>query len=227
MILSDAGGGTYKKKLVRADYAKTDQLDAIDSIYYRTSTVKGSDGVPGTGTWTLPPTGGTALSVTAVGGTPVTIPVGTSWTEVITPTDIDDLKTSYGSYYDSNKSYYQCTVGGKTFYVCGDDLTKAAGMTGDAGNVQVRAKDTAVYYTDGTYYIDQTTIGAISSGSSISLKSATNAPTFSDYSYIGNCTLVQLDTEAYNKDATINVEIQQLLKAHVCSLLCLFLYLLT
>ncbi len=43
-------------------------------------------------------------------------------------------------------------------------------------------------------------------------QSATNHPTFGDYSYVGNCPLTMLTEEMYNDDMTIITELNQILK---------------
>ena len=46
----------------------------------------------------------------------------------------------------------------------------------------------------------------------ITVTSASNAPTFDNYTAVGNSELTQLDKDTYNSDATISTEIKQILK---------------
>ncbi len=121
--------------------------------------------------------------------------------------DLKALRQTYGAFYDSAKKYYVSTDGR---YVCKDDIDTA--QLTRIGPVDVRNKDTETYYTDGKNYISLTALKALTIGGTMTVLSAQNNPTFSDYKSVGNCALTMLTEEKYNTDVTISTEIQQILK---------------
>ena len=119
---------------------------------------------------------------------------------------LKDLKQSYGALYDKSKTYY--TDG--TTYICKEDIVEANETL--LNKAYIRKKDTNAYYTDGTNYISANDIGNINIGDKMTVSSAKNAPTFSNYTAIGNSELTALDEKAYEEDITIDTEIKQILK---------------
>ena len=142
----------------------------------------------------------------------VTIPAGTEFTELDMedPEVVSALRSSYGDKLDMANKYYSTKVGNDTFYICGDDINLAQESL--TGTIDVRVQDKKVYYTDGKNYIPNTWLAKAKVGSTLVLQSAVNNPVFSNYKAVGNCELTSLTTEAYEQDATIDAEIQQLLK---------------
>jgi len=134
-----------------------------------------------------------------------------------TPVDMDDedavklLKETFGSEYDSSKTYYYDEEYGT--YVIGDDIEKYKDYQGLGADITIRNQyDGSAYYTDGDKYITAADLAAITKDNSeITLKKATETMTFSNYSAVGNCTLTELSEQDYeNKD--IQTELAQIIK---------------
>lgn len=125
------------------------------------------------------------------------------------PDQLKKLKDSYGGLYDSTKTYYSTGTGVNTKYICSEDveMAKIAGAT-----TTVRNLDQTRYYTDGKYYLSTKEIAAINIGDDLDLNSATNEPTFGDYSAVGNCELTEVSTDDFLNSPTISIEINQILK---------------
>lgn len=144
--------------------------------------------------------------------------VANTWTKggaTYTKVDVDDpaqlkeLKDNYGGLYDSSKTYYKNGTGATAKYVCGEDLLAAQSS---GSNVTIRNSDTKKYYTDGTYYLSTDEITAMTVGGNVNLHSATNDPSFSNYSAVGNCALTEVSIDDFNESPTISIEINQILK---------------
>lgn len=139
---------------------------------------------------------------------------GSTVTTTYSLVDTDDaealsaLKLTYGALYDSSKTYYVSEDG--STYICKDDIDDANELS--TNTATIRNKDTNIYYTDGTHYISAADIAELSAGDTMTVLSATNTMTFSNYTAIGNCELTQIDEDTYNSDATISIVIEQLLE---------------
>ena len=138
----------------------------------------------------------------------------TVYTYVDPETDRDTLnklKMTYGAFYDTTKKYFKSA---SDEYICWDDISTT--QLTKQGDVVVRKEDTRKYYTDGTNYVPEATLRAIKVGDpvlgNLTVQSAINNPTFSDYKSIGNCALTQISEEMYKEDITLETEIQQILK---------------
>lgn len=129
-------------------------------------------------------------------------------TETASQSEVKNLKQTYGASYDSSKHYYKCSVNNQ--YICREDVENAAATL--SGDIVIRKQDTEKYYTDGTNIIKGSAIQALTVGSTMTVQSATNNPTFSDYTSIGNCAVTSLSKEAYDSDLTIDTEIKQVIK---------------
>ena len=137
---------------------------------------------------------------------------GANTYEKVDLTDHDELKQikdSYGGLFDTSKTYYKTGTGENTKYVCGEELT-AAKTSGS--EIKVRNIDQKKYYTDGTYYLSETEIAAMRVGGTVKLNSATNAPSFSNYSAVGNSELTEVSIDDFNESKTTSIEINQVLK---------------
>lgn len=122
------------------------------------------------------------------------------------PTAFSELKQSYGGKFDKDKTYY--TDGNN--YICKEDIVAANETL--INKTDIRKKDTNVYYTDGINYLSAQSLTNKKVGDKITVTSASNAPTFDNYTAVGNSELTQLDKDTYNSDATISTEIKQILK---------------
>lgn len=117
------------------------------------------------------------------------------------------LKQTYGAFYDSAKKYYKTSDGE---YVCKDDIDTA--QLTRIGPVIVRNEDKNTYYTDGTNYISLDAIKSLNIGDTMTVITAQNNPTFSDYTAVGNSALTMLTKEEYESDAAIQTELKQILQ---------------
>ena len=117
------------------------------------------------------------------------------------------LRSTYGAKFEPSHKYYVDDVGN---YICADDINLANESL--IGVTDIRKADDKVYYTDGKHYISNEALGQARVGQTLTFQSATNNPVFSNYKAVGNSELTSLTKEAYEKDATIDAEIQQLLK---------------
>ncbi len=122
----------------------------------------------------------------------------------------DKLIKTFGAYFDSSKDYYACTTNGTTQYICKDDVD--ALQLQKSGTVLVRKEDTNRYFTDGSRYIIESDLRALKAGDTMTTLSATNNPTWTDYSSVGNSTLTLITEENYKNDPTINIAIKQIEK---------------
>lgn len=121
------------------------------------------------------------------------------------------LKLTYGAKYDPDKHYYSGTdEDGNTVYTCLEDVQDA--KRSKFGPIETRKEDLNRYYTDGTNFISEETLRDLKVGDTMTTQSATNHPTFGDYSYVGNCPLTMLTEEMYKDDMTIITELNQILK---------------
>jgi len=202
--LQDANGKEFSAQYKASDQnTKKDVTEQLDYMYDRTTEVgSGSDYFVYDETndkYSYYADGKGA----AGGGTAVT------YTKVDTEdsTELNNLKDSYGALYDKTKTYYKATDG---TYICKDDIDDANATL--LNKTYIRKQDTNKYYTDGTNYVSAAAIGKIKIGDKMTVSSATNAPTFSGYSAIGNSELTSLDEKTYNEDVTISTEIKQILK---------------
>lgn len=129
--------------------------------------------------------------------------------DVENPTEFKALKDNYGGLYDSSKTYYVNGTGATAKYVCADDLVAAKSS---GSQITIRNADSKKYYTDGTYYLSTDEIAAMTVGTDIALNSATNSPSFSNYSAIGNCDLTEVSVEDFVESPTVSIEINQILR---------------
>lgn len=120
---------------------------------------------------------------------------------------LKELKQTYGAKYDAAKKYYVSASGE---YICRDDIDTV--KTSGHGDVVVRKKDTNQYYTDGKNYVTGNTLSNLTVGSTLTVSSAVNSPTFSNYSSVGNCALTMLTSEKYETDMAIKTSIDQIIK---------------
>ncbi|MCD8378335.1 MAG: hypothetical protein LUB59_06070 [Candidatus Gastranaerophilales bacterium] len=131
--------------------------------------------------------------------------------------DMDDedavalLKATYGSDYDESLTYYYDAEYGT--YVIGEEIEELSLNSGSASNITVRNQDDgSVYYTDGERYITADELAAITStNNTITLKSATETATYSNFTAVGNCTLTELTASDY-EDEDIQTELAQIIK---------------
>lgn len=190
----ERGGQTLNYTFKPADqYSNPDVTEQLDAMYTTRTT-----GNPITG-WTY----SAATDTWSKGGTNYTK------VDVSDHNELSKLKDSYGGLYDSNKTYYKTGTGTNIQYVCGEELVAA--QTSGA-NITIRNLDQTKYYSDGTYYLSSTDIAAMTVGGNVTLKYATNAPTFSDYRAIGNCELTEISTDDFDESPTIAIEVKQILK---------------
>lgn len=126
------------------------------------------------------------------------------------PDAVKKLKQSYGALYDASKKYY---ING-TNYLCKDEIDLVTATKN--GTITVRKEDTETYYTDGQNYVSKTALNDIkvddTAHNTLTVSTATNNPTFSDYTYVGNCALHAITSDEYESDITIDAVIQQLLR---------------
>ena len=122
------------------------------------------------------------------------------------PTGLKNLKQTYGAFFDSTKKYFKSA---DNKYVCWDDIATAqiSGM----GTAEIRNQDLKQYYTDGIRYTDSDTLKSLQVGDTLSVYSAINNPTFSDYSSVGNCALTALTSDEYDESVAIQTEIKQII----------------
>ena len=126
------------------------------------------------------------------------------------PTQLKQLKDSYGGLYDSAKTYYTTGTGVNTKYICAEDV-EVAKTAGE--QTTVRNLDQTKYYTDGKYYLSIEEISDMTVGDNVELNFATNDPTFGNYNAIGNCELSEVSIEDFEESPEISIEINQILKA--------------
>lgn len=170
-----------------------DVVEQLDAMYAGRATVANSK------TWTY-----NEAKDTWTGG-------GETYTKVDTenPAELKNLKTTYGGLYDNTKVYYKTGTGNTAKYVCGDDLATAKLASAD---FTIRNFSDTKYYSDGTNYLSVAEINAMTVGGDADLNWAINEPTFSDYSSIGNCDLVEVSTDMYKDSQTISIEINRILE---------------
>lgn len=174
-------------------YTNGDVVEQLDAMYAGRTT---NDAITG---WTFDDTANTWTK-----GTDVYTKV-----DVENPTELKALKNSYGGLYESSKTYYKTGTDATAKYVCGEDLIAAKSSGSD---ISIRNTDNKKYYTDGTNYLSVNEITAMTVGGNVTLHSATNAPTFSNYSAIGNCELTEVSAEDFLESPTISIEVNQILK---------------
>lgn len=129
--------------------------------------------------------------------------------DVENPTELKNLKDSYGGLYDSAKVYYKTGTGANTKYICGDDVANAKLANAD---ITIRSLDNTKYYTDGTNYLSTTEIAGMTVGDPINLNWATNDPTFSNYTSVGNCDLKEISVEDFEESPTVSIEVNRILE---------------
>lgn len=124
-------------------------------------------------------------------------------------TQLKKLKDSYGALYDSSKTYYVDNTTDPPQYICGDEIKKAQNS---GAQVTVRKFDDNKYYTDGKQYLSSKELADLTVDKTANMQSATNDPTFSNYTAIGNCAVEEIIEDDYNKSPTMSVELKQILK---------------
>jgi hypothetical protein len=182
---------TYKSSDQNSNSDVTEQIDAM---YNRTtSTSSAAFTYDDTNdTWTDTAGGGTVYSLV----------------DKEDATTLKQLKDSYGALYDNTKTYYATGTGAATKYICAEDIPVAQEAGAD---ITVRNLDQTKYYTDGTNYLSTTEIAALTIGNDVTAHTATNDPTFSNYSAVGNCELTEISQDDYNESSTIPIEVKQIL----------------
>ncbi len=125
------------------------------------------------------------------------------------PTQLKQLKDSYGGLYDATKTYYSTGDAPDIKYICAEDV-EVAKTAGE--QTTVRNLDQTKYYTDGKYYLSIEEISAMTVGNNVVLNFATNDPTFGNYNAIGNCELSEVSIEDFEESPDISIEINQILK---------------
>lgn len=133
----------------------------------------------------------------------------TTYNYVDTETDsegLKNLKQSYGALYDPAKHYY---ISGDDKYVCREDIATA--QTSTDGKVQIRNLDTTTYYTDGIRYITLDDLKELKENDNFIMYTASNNPTFSDYSSVGNSKLTVLTESDYQDNIAIQTELKQII----------------
>ena len=183
-----------------------DEVEMLDYLYNRTDTVYPAEFTYDSSddTYTLYPTQDPDFGLYSAQQSSVKY----------TMVDLEDLEQkrnllkSYGAKYDSSKTYYVSETGNS--YFCKEDLETAEELSNR--KIEIRMKDLESYYTDGKSYVKASDLVNSNLNDTITLRSAENAPTFSNYTAVGNCKLEALTAEEYNSNEDVQIEIKKIIE---------------
>ena len=186
-----------------ADVAKVKSGGVASNKYYKSTTTesyaKNLDGTNNT----------TTTDIYDVTNTPST------YTRVNTSdsAQLEALMSVYGTDYDPNDSYYMIQIGGVNNYVSANEINLGKTSLEHENATVLQSNSSTKFYkdTDGNY-VKESDLKNITVGSKLTFHTATYAPTFSEFSYIGNMRLTQITDDDYKKDKTISTEIEQIIE---------------
>ncbi len=126
---------------------------------------------------------------------------------------LEALMEVYGTDYNQGDSYYVINIGGVNNYVSANEINLGKTSLEHENATVLQSNASTVFYkdTDGNY-VKESDLQNTTVGSKLTFHTATYAPTFSDFSYIGNLRLTQVTSEDYEKDSTISTEIEQIIE---------------